>query len=268
MKLKPFLFLPLLLLSFSCTSEDSNNNDDDDSQDGVLISQINYSAADEDFSYTETFNYIENRLISIVESDSDSNDEYNTTFEYDNDKLVRVDFLDLNELVEYVTLEYNAEGILTSFTTFLFDVDGENVATKHTLNYDENNSNISLDLYRGDFSSQTEFFGTLEYVISNGNIIETSCDISDDTESYQYDTKNAAYKNIFDIETIILIMDNTESGLEIYGATNNVTQRTDVQSDFPYTETTGYTYNSNDYPSTAMYYYDNVLDSNIEFIYE
>ncbi len=266
MKLRPFLLIPILLLSFACSSDDSNDNNDGDNQNGVLIKQINYSAADEDFSNTETFNYSENRLISIVESDSDSNDEYNTTFAYDNDKLVRVEFLDLNELVEYVTLDYNADGLLTNFTTFLFDVDGENVATNSTITYD--NSNISLELNRGDFSSQTEFIGNIEYVIVNGNILETSSDISDDTESYQYDTKNSAFKNIFDMETIILIMDTSENGLEIYGATNNVTQRTDVQSNFPYMETTGYTYNESDYPNTAMYYIDGELEDNIEFIYE
>jgi hypothetical protein len=269
MKLKPLLLIPLLALSFACSSNDSNDNDDDDdNQDLVLIKQINYSEIEDDYSYTETFNYSGNRLMNIIDTESDSNDEYSATFQYTNDKLVRVDFLDLTELVEYVTLEYNDEGLLTSFITFFFDDNVDDVATKYNLTYDVNNSNISLDLFRGNLSSQTEFLGTIEYVISDGNILESSSDINDDTESYQYDTKNGAYKDIFEIETIILIMNSTESGFEMYGATNNVTQRNDNQNNFPSIETTEYTYNTNDYPITGMYYYDGELDSNIEFIYE
>ncbi len=268
MKLKSFLLIPLILLSFACSSNDSNDNGDDDDPTTVLIKQINYSEVGDDFSYTETYNYSENRLLSIIETESDSNDEYSATFQYTNDKLVRVDFLDLTELVEYVTLDYNEEGVLTSFVTYFFDDDVDDVATKYNLNYDVSNSNISLDLYRGDISSQTDFIGTIEYVISNGNILGSSSDINDDTESYQYDTKNSIYKDIFEIETIILIMNNTESGFDMYGAANNVTQRTDIQGMFVEIETLEYSYNTDDYPNTAMYYYDGELDSNIEFIYE
>lgn len=267
MKLKPFLLIPLLLLSFACSSNDSNDNgDDDDDPTAVLIKQINYSDVGDDFSYTETYNYSENRLLSIIDTESGSNDEYSATFQYANDKLARVDFMDLSELVEYVTLDYNEEGLLTSFTIFLFDVDGENVATNCTITYD--NTTISLELKRGDFSSQTEFIGNIEYVVVNGNILETRNDINDDTKSYEYDSQNSIYKDVFDIETIILIMNTTESGFDIYGAVNNATQSTDIQGSFLEVETWEYTYNSNGYPDTAQYYNDGELDTNIEYIYE
>ena len=64
-------------------------------------------------------------------------------------------------------------------------------------------------------------------------------------------------------------MNEAENGFElIYGTGNNVTQVIDNQGDFTDTETFEYTYNSNDYPISGMFYYDGDLDYNVEFIYE
>ncbi|WP_299120986.1 hypothetical protein [uncultured Winogradskyella sp.] len=269
MKLKPLLLINLLLLIFSCSNESLNTDDGEgENQDDVLIKQINYSIVDEDVEFTIAFNYNDTNLTSIIDSASDLSGDYSATFEYANNNLVRVNFLDDTDLEEYVILTYNSEGLLTEFTNYLFDIDGENIAIKHMLTYDENNSNVSLELFRGDFSSQTENIGITNYTITNGNITEISHN-SGDTVSFQYDSKNSAYKNIYSINTIALIMNESENGFEmIFGSGNNVTQKIDDQGDFVDTETTSYTYNSDDYPNTAMYFYDGELDSNIEFIYE
>ncbi|WP_400075978.1 hypothetical protein [Winogradskyella sp. R77965] len=269
MKLKPFLLINLLLLIFACSNESTDNDGGDGgNQDDVLIKQINYNIVDENAEFTIEFNYNDSNLTSIIDSSSALDENYSATFEYANNNLVRVNFLDDTDLVEYVILAYNSEGLLTEFTNYLFDIDGENIGVKHILTYNENNSNISLELFRGDFSSQTENIGTTDYTVANGNITEISHD-SGDTVSFQYDSKNSAYKNIFSINTIALIMNASENGFEmIFGSGNNVTQRIDDQGDFVDTETTSYTYNSDDYPITAMSFYDGELDSNIEFIYE
>jgi len=269
MKLKIFLPIGLLLFAFACSSDDSNSGDDGgQNQNGILIKQINYNSADEDGTFVETFDYDGNKLISIVDSEVGFDDDYKSTFIYTNDKLVRVNNFEEEELMEYVTLEYNVEGLLLNFTTFIFDIDGENTAIKNIISYENGNSNFSLERFRGDFTSQTEPSGTTNYIVQNGNISNVSYDGSNDTLSFLYDSKNSIYKNITDIELIALIFDNTEYGFDIYGINNNVTQLTDDQGVFVSVERTEYTYNTNDYPSTAMYYYDDELDSNIEFIYE
>jgi len=271
MKLKPFLLINLLLLIFACSNESVDNEDDDDggNEDAVLIKQINYSIVDEDEeSYTEVFNYDGNRLLSIIDTYNDSDDEYKSTFEYANDKLIRINNFEDNELMEYVTFAYDTQGLLTSLTTYTFDIDGENVAIRSDLNYNTNNLSFSTENYRGDFSSQTEYVGATNYSVTNGDISEINYENSDDTLQFQYDTKNSIFKNIFEIRIIIIAFENTEYGFDIYGANNNVTQKIDNQGDFIDTETASYTYNSNDYPNTAMYFYDGELDSNIEFIYE
>jgi hypothetical protein len=267
MNLKSFLPLSLLLLIFACSSDDSNNNDDTN-QDNILIKQINYSSVEANETYMQVFEYDGNKLISLVDSSSDMNEEYEATFEYADNKLVQVNYRDDGQLVEYVTLSYDSEDILTEFTAFLFDVDGGNVATKYIVTLNDNNSNISLELFRGDFSSQTENVGTTNYTIMDGNIIEISNSNNSDTVNFQYDSKNSVYKNIFSIDFIALVMNESENGFEIYGSGNNITQITDDQGDFMDIETIEYSYNTNDYPNAAMYYYDGELDSNIEFIYE
>jgi hypothetical protein len=274
MKLKPLLLIALLFSIFACTSDDSNNDDDDDDNgntDSVLIKQINYSAVDDDYSYTETFNYDGTKLISIIDSESDSSDEYKATFDYNDDKLVQINYIEDDELVEYVTLTYNSNNILTSFKTF-FWIDEEEFASNYIITYNENNSNLSLQNFGGDFSTQTEDEGTSNFIIENGNILEIDFSFDDDDDTYvwsfQYDSKNSIYKNIDDIEIIGLVMSHTEYGFDIFGASNNVIQFTDDQDIFYDVEEIVYSYNSNDYPSTAISYIDDELDSNIEFIYE
>jgi len=86
--------------------------------------------------------------------------------------------------------------------------------------------------------------------------------------NYQYDTRNSIYKNIFDIETIILAMSQAENGFDIYGANNNDTQITDSQFGFIDIERKEYTYNADNYPSSAEYYYNDELDLNVEYSYQ
>lgn len=267
MKLKTLLLFSLLL-TFACSSDsDSNDDDGNNPSDSVLIKQITYNYVD-DGSYTETFNYDGNKLLSIVDTSSDSNDTYEATFEYANDRISRINNYVDGKLMEYVTLEYGTDGILSSFTVFIFDIDGENVAIRSVINYEDGSSNFSLDNFRGDFTSQTEPSGTTNYTVINGNISSSAFPSTASIKSFQYDNKNSIYKNIDQIETIILVFDNTEYGFYIYGAKNNVTQLDDDQGGIVYTETFEYTYNSNDYPNSAMYYYDGELDLNVDFVYE
>jgi hypothetical protein len=272
MKLKPLLFIILLFSIFACTSDDSNNDDDDNGNtDAVLIKQINYSAVDDDYSYTETFNYDGTKLTSIIDSESDSSDEYKATFDYDDEQLVQINYFEDDELVEYITLTYNSNNILSSFKTF-FWIDDEEFASNYIITYNENNSNPSLQKFGGDFYTQTEDEGTSNFIIENGNILEIDFSFDDDDDTYvwsfQYDSKNSIFKNIEDIEITSLVMSHSENGFDIFGASNNVTQFTDDQGIFYDTEEIVYSYNSNDYPNTAMSYADEELEYNIEFIYE
>ncbi|WP_299363413.1 hypothetical protein [Winogradskyella sp.] len=274
MKFKNLLPLLVLILVFNCSSDSDSNDDNPSDNPGdnpgntVLIEEIIYNYVSDDDVYIQSFSYDGNKLLSILDSEPDSDDTYEATFEYTNDRITRIDNYVDGELMEYVTLEYGTDGILSSFTVFIFDIDGENVAIRNELNYEDGSSNFDIDSYRGDFTSQTEFSGTTNYTVQNGNISSSAFPDTDSIESFQYDTKNSVYKNISQIETIILVFHNTEYGFDIYGANNNITQLDDDQGGIIYTETFEYTYNSDDYPVSAMYYDDGVLDVNVEFSYQ
>lgn len=251
MKLKALLLFSLLL-AFACSSNsDSNDDDGGNPSDTVLIKQIIYNFADDDGSYTETYNYSDDRLLSIVDTSSDSNETYSATFDYDGDRISEVSFFEDNTLLESISLTYDNMGVLSNLSLSLFE-EGSTIVSERPVSFGTNGNSVTVD-------------GT-DYTIQNGNIIE--CEDTDRTITIQYDTKNSIFKNIFEIQTIVLLMGQAENGFDIIGINNNVTQITDDQGDFLDTERFEYTYNSNDYPDTAMYYYDDVLDLNVEYIYE
>ncbi|MBC2843750.1 hypothetical protein [Winogradskyella flava] len=251
MKLRGLFLFNLLLLIFACSS-DSDSNDDDQGgnpNDTVLIQEIIYNYAGDNDFYTESFSYDGNKLLSITDTSSDSNEVYSATFEYDNNRLSKISFFEDTALEESITLSYNSENVLTNLEILFPEISSVPFNESITFNSD---GSLTID--------------DTTYTIQNGNVIEEND--SGDTLSYAYDNKNSAYKNILDIETIILVMSRAENGFDIYGANNNITELIDNQGTFSEIETFEYSYNSNDYPVSAMLYYDGILDLNVDFIYE
>jgi hypothetical protein len=260
MKLKALLLISLLL-TFACSSDsDSNDDDGGNPTDNTLIKQIIYNYADDDGSYMQTFSYDGNKLLSIIDTSSDSDDVYSVTFQYEGDKLSLMSFFDNSEFVESATLSYNSDGILTNFEHLFPEISDDSY--NHAVAYDDVNNIITLTtttLFDSEY--------TTEFNFENNNVIDQID--SSRVLSFNYDNKNGIYRNITDIETIVLVMSMMENGLDIYGPYNNLLEKTDAQPGFPTDlETYQYTYNSNDYPNSGMYYYDGILDSNIEYIYE
>lgn len=250
MKLKNVLPLLIFTLIFNCSSDsDSNDDNPGGDPDTTLIKQIVYNSVNDD-PYTETFNYDGNRLLSITDVSPASDEIDSATFEYENNRLSKISYFEDNTFLESITVSYDANNMLSNLEIILPEV------SNTPFNYSVTHNNDG-----------TLTIGESDYIVQNGNTIEERD--SSRILSYQYDTKNSIYKNILDIETIILVNSRAEYGFDIYGASNNHTEVSDAQTSFPTDiDRFEYTYNSNDYPNTAINYYNDELTYNIEYIYE
>ncbi|WP_346881566.1 hypothetical protein [uncultured Algibacter sp.] len=270
MKLSQFLLLSLCITIFACSSDSDNNPNENENQNNnntVLLKKSIETDIDGDV-YTTSYEYNGNKLTSV-----NRDDEFITTFLYSDDKIIRINNTVDGELMEYFTLEYDANDKLKSYKQFLFDIaDLGDIAYEHILTFNTNNS-INLAVFSGDFNSQTEFRNNLILNLDdNGNIIKETIDDSDDTLDLEFDDKNGVFKNISQISTINIVTTGSEYSPDFFGNTNNVTKRNDNQGNsfFVFIETFDYIYNDKDYPVSAKYNSDNngtKDESTIEYIY-
>ena len=206
---------------------------------------------------------METKLISII-----SNDGYKNTYTYENDKLIREDQFINDKLEIYVTLDYNSEEKIASYTEFWLDLNGSNAGFKNVLTYNNDNT-ITNKVYWGDFNSQTNLYFTQTITLNDKNITEIKDDKAGEYKlSYSYDNSNGIFKNIHVIEVLNLLSQN-ELGAYINGNINNVTsfiESSTSPSEFN-KETFEYIFNDNNYPITAKSYFQGELDSTIEYFY-
>lgn len=270
MNFKHYLFYSLAILLLNCGNEsDDTEMPIDPVNDGVLIKQIIETDAEDGSTYSINFKYSGTKLIEISDTDA-----FRSTFEYDGDQLIKLSNFDDDDLLEYVTYTYNPDGILESYLHF-FEGLAEELEGRVVRNYVTYNSNntITEKIYIGDATSQSQFFHTETKTIVNGNITLETNDDSEDTEAFEFDTKNSIYKNITAVEILELSTHSIESGFQIYGSKNNVTKIIDNQVRFPIDEDRfEYTYNDNDYPLSAVYSFysggEFQYETTLQYIYE
>jgi len=232
----------LFIFCASCTT-DSSSDDSDDPTDpdtsSILLKRKVIQDGDED--YTINYNYDGNKLIGYDESDG-----FYTTYTYSGDLLVREDayFGSLQE--SYTILEYDADDVLSQFTIyFTGEVTGlPNSASKQVVTYLSSNQ-ISVKSYSGNYTSQDVFeYETID-TYSNGNWIERRFVEDEDGESietYVFDNKNGILKNLHQAAIFQLFGEPGE------GSTNNPVNFNSGETRLEYT------YNSNDFPVSALVY--------------
>lgn len=214
--------------------------------DTTLIKRIVKKTDDE--TSVINFEYKDNKLMVVRDTDG-----YTTVFLYKNEQLIGSNNYVNNKFVEYFTFKYTDDGVLSSYSQFLFDVDGEKIAYKTELYYVSDNE-ITTSVLKGDFNSQNEAFSNKTIIMEANNIIKN--DIGElNYSAIEYDTKNSIYKNIFAIETLQFVSLDSEYGFSFFGSTKNRTKVVEVYNDGNTrdTKTYSYTYNESGYPVKAEF---------------
>lgn len=241
MKLKQILLYALCTVTMACSKDSADKPEEPN--DSTLIKKIVYNEGTTD-EETKVFTYEGNKLTTATHNYTKNN------YKYENDKLIRVDLFNNNKNEGYITIEYNAEGRIANYTEVLLNISklGKLIYKSY---FTYSGEKISTQkIYKEETNSEEKLLYTYTFTHNNKNYAKKSD--GDYEESFEYDDKKGVFRNIHSIE-ILNILSFTEFGLKIRGIANNVTRfvekyNTRVGSD----ETYKYTYNSNDYPETAI----------------
>ncbi|WMI69042.1 hypothetical protein [Mangrovimonas sp. YM274] len=252
---KSLLALTLAATLFSCSS-DSSDSDSQIPQETGHLKQITWTFTDGEI-YSETLSYDGDKLISIEDSDG-----WKFKYIYENDMLIRINELNDSGIVTtYTLLEYDVENRLSSYTAYISSISEE---WGWDLTYNEDGT-VSESSYEKSFNGSMLGEQESTIVLDNGQITGYYADGYN--FNYEYDSNNGIYKNISHIE-ILNLMDRSFQGYFESGL-NNLTKITANYGGEGYDrEVYEYSYNSNNYPATANYYWEGELDATIEYIYE
>ena len=257
MTLKSSLITSLLIVTFFSCSSESTNNDEQPQDNNLLLKQRITDNGNGDI-LTETFSYDGNKLISIIDNEG-------TKYEYlyENNVLNRINLSGPNGIItEYTTLEYNSNNQLISYTVYMtFGNEG----LRFDLTYNSDGT-ITVKEYLGDHNVQNSLIGDDIITIANGQRISESSQIENFQSTYEYDSNNSIYKNISNIDILNLI--DIDFNGYIDSKNNNLLRwiENDNGTTYIFEEYT-YTYNSSNYPETAVYQNQGDTET-IQFIYE
>lgn len=265
MKLNQLLLFSLCLFLFACNIE-SVNIPEESQSDSTLIKKIIITENNGD-AYTVIYDYDSDNRLTTVESNSGEKN----TFTYENNRLARIDHYLNSKLEGYIILEYDSDNKVISYIEYLLDIEEWYELAYHNILTYIDDQTLTRKVYRGDFTTQTELLYNYITIFDEKNILSTT-DIGYNL-ALTYDSKNGIYKNIFAIEVLNLVNNDTEFGIRFYGNMNNpieILDHEDMGGNF--TDTYQYTYNDSDYPKTANIvskYYDSVdYEATIEYFYE
>ncbi len=258
MTLKSSLLTMLLITTFFSCSDESTNNDELPQENSLLLKEriTDYGGGD---ILTETFSYdVNNNLISILDSDG-----YKYEYVYENNLLIRINYTEPNgSIIDYTILEYNANSQLTSYTVF---ITSGNEGLRFDLTYNGDGT-INEKEYIGNHDIQNTLISDNIITITSGQRINESSQTENFEAIYEYDSNNGIYKNISNIEILNLV--NIDFNGYIDSANNNLLKwiENDNGTSSTFEEYT-YTYNSSNYPETAIYESQGDTES-IQYIYE
>jgi len=248
---KAIYIFSLVLLFSSCTNTDDNKIEPIIESDTILVKKIVYNIEEE--AITRNYNYNKNRLLNVTDVEGNEVE----TYAYENDLLIRVNYLKDDG---YVTLEHDLSNNSINITE-VFDDFTSNL--KITYN---NNGSITIEAY-----SNNVLIDNGEIIVdNNGNITKESYS-SGLIYEYTYDTKNNAFKNMEMVEIFHLLEILTEYGDGWNGNLNNITSWTETyeeEEEEEYNDSWTYQYNELDYPISAIYFYDGIEESSLEYFYE
>ena len=258
---KYILLLTLTTLLFSCTddvidtSSGANINlPTDPTEAVVLVKKIKITYSDND-ELILNYNYDGNQLLNVTHEDGSIMVSYTYN---ENGLLIRIDYVAFEA---FTTFNYNT----TNNTIDIFELYHiDYPAQEHTVIYNSDDTITVENYYDGVLTSEDLI--TLD---SNGNIIKIVDDTNEYVNNFTYDTKNNAYKNVSNIEIFHLSGATTEYGFDfVNGNFNNMNNWTETYQGEEVVENWDFTYNSEDYPTNAVLYYDGIEDAIVEYFYE
>ncbi|KAF2519600.1 hypothetical protein E0W68_04450 [Flavobacterium salilacus subsp. salilacus] len=245
----------------SCSSDDDSPVTNPD--ENVVLLKKRISTDDIEGTITTLFNYDGNKLTSMVYDDG-----LIIEFTYDGDKVVEERILYNGELDEKGIYTYSGDNLVL-YERYSYDINDE--VYEYVKKEYEHNSNGTIDISIYQAENETEPL-TLQdsglLTFENGNLISyTECN---QPQSWTYDDKNSPFKNIASFNNIMILPDIFDSGDG--GGQNNPLNWTVYHSsgteNFHTTYT--YTYNSDGYPLTEIFAYDDspIPTNSHQYFYE
>ncbi len=233
--MKKFIYaISALALIFTSCSSDSDSASEDSSNNSLVLLKKTTDSDGAIVNYT----YNGNKIVSIVDNDTDESDEYYT---YTGDLITQLEWKIDGNVEQRNTYEYNADGKLVAFKRF--DL-GMSWGNKEVYTYNADGT-ISFDHYVGDLTTQTQLNHSGKIFFTNGEITKIEeYDIHGvtHTTTYTYDSKNYALKNVLGFNKIAFV-DGGGSPIN-----HNL-----LSESFPGHPTINYSYlfESNDYPKSC-----------------
>ncbi|MFD0963582.1 hypothetical protein [Pseudofulvibacter geojedonensis] len=229
----------------SCSGDDSSSTPPND--DSVLLKKVIDTFSDPTVgSVTTDLTYDGNKLTELVVSDG-----YSYNYTYVGDLLTTIEDFDGSTLESTATLEY----------------DGSNRLIKVTTEFTGANTIVDTFTHNSDGTvTENENGGAIYvYTFSNGNEVTQDHTNGDSDYTSVYDDKNGVFKNIHQREVFQLLGN--------YAFNNNLLSRNNTSGLTPNdNEETTYTYNSSNYPITAVTTLEagtpNEETTNSQFFYE
>ncbi|RLJ69076.1 hypothetical protein CLV86_0469 [Lacinutrix venerupis] len=222
----------------------------------VLLKKVvhTYSATE---TFTSEFTYEGNKIKTVVFTDVDGgNTQTETeTYIYENEILKRVDYEYSGSSDNYEEFEYNSSNQLIN--TILYNP-SLNEAQKWEYTYNTDGT-ILVKSYTGDLTSQTDLLEEYTLTFENGNLISENFVNSSYTHSY--DNMNGYFKNIHQRDMLNI---HFAGGVDLNNPTS--ANYTDGAGNSE-TETTSYTYNSDNYPESSTTSVDGVEDFTSVYTY-
>ncbi|OAZ05336.1 hypothetical protein [Flavobacterium succinicans] len=235
-KLLSLLGATLLVLA-SCSTDDTNSSNPTAS---ILVKKM--STVNNGKTYTQDFTYSGNKIVSTVDSDGNK-----TAYTYTGDFITKIVDTDNKGAVDY-TIEFSyTNSKLTSKTTYESGAQYK-YRTKYVHNTD---GTISYEEFRTAVATGVEQeYGYIgKYTYKGGNLIKNEYLYygSENTASYEYDTKNTPFKNVLGFNLL----------LEEDMTSNNIVKITYSKSKDVISNT--YIYNADGFPTEQKGFYNGAL---------
>jgi hypothetical protein len=264
------LFSATLLVLSSCTSSSDDSFITDPAPVSMILpkSVIDFQPYSSYQKYsTSTISYDGNKIKSIKDGDN------RTDYVYDgNNQIVKITEFENGVKDEERTYTY-ANGKLASSYYTLHDIpeyptSGQfKFRSVYTYNSDGTIKKVVYDIDPTTGAETKSSYESLS-TITNGNLAKVVVtDVksgSVHTDVYEYDTKNNPYKNITGAN--LLVIDE-----EKFGSNNRLTASSlfsHVSGSSKYEDKIDYEYNTDGYPTKAIFYYDYNNDKNVNRITE
>lgn len=224
-----------LFLMTSCSSDDSSDPVDNGNETGTVLLKKSIETDTDGYEYTNYFNYNGNQLTSVTDSEGGE-----MNFYYENNLLVKIEYFEDGTITQRDLFTYDANNKLA--TSVILDLD-EDWANKMLYTHNSDGT-VSIEDYTGDLTEQTNLYGNGVVTYSNNNIVNytlTSTGGNSVSSVYTFDSKNNPLKNMSAFDIFNLAYQE--------GGHNNTLSYTNEA--YGESETTVYTYNSDNYPVTS-----------------